>query len=104
MRGLGIKGCGSNFACINNIIASQHNMKYVSTRGGCSSVSFQDAILTGLAPDGGLYVPQSLPSISKSQLKSWAGLSYPSMAEKVLRLFIDEEEISTEDLSGKYTA
>ena len=82
----------------------RYTMKYVSTRGGCSPVSFQDAILTGLAPDGGLYVPQSLPSISKSQLKSWAGLSYPSLAEKVLRLFIDEEEISTEDLSGKYTA
>ena len=87
--------------CGANRCGYRYTMKYVSTRGGCSPVSFQDAILTGLAPDGGLYVPQTLPSISKSQLKSWAGLSYSSLAEKVLRLFIDEEEISTEDLSGK---
>lgn len=75
-------------------------MKYVSTRGGSAPVSFQDAILTGLPSDGGLYIPQSLPTISKDQLKSWAGLSYTELAEKVLRLFIGEDELSNQELSG----
>ena len=75
-------------------------MKYVSTRGGSAPVSFQDAILTGLPSDGGLYIPHSLPTISKDQLKSWAGLSYTELAEKVLRMFIGEDELSNQELSG----
>ena len=75
-------------------------MKYVSTRGGSAPVSFQDAILTGLPSDGGLYIPQSLPTISKDQLKSWAGLSYTELAEKVLRMFIGDDELSNQELSG----
>lgn len=76
-------------------------MKYVSTRGSCPPVSFQEAVLTGLAPDGGLYVPQQIPSVTKEQLQSWVGLTYPLLAEKVVRLFITEEELSSLQLRGK---
>ena len=58
-------------------------MKYVSTRGGVCGVSFQEALLSGYAPDGGLYVPESLPKLSSSELQSWAGLSYPQVVEKL---------------------
>lgn len=75
-------------------------MKYKSTRGGVQGVSFQNALLTGHAPDGGLYVPEQIPKISGSQLKSWAGLNYSQLAEKVIRLFISEDEVSSVELTG----
>jgi threonine synthase len=74
-------------------------MKYISTRGDSLGVTFQSAILTGLAPDGGLYVPEHIPKVPVELLKSWSGLSYPQLAEKVVRLFISEDEIPSPDLT-----
>ncbi|MGB3836379.1 threonine synthase [Castellaniella sp.] len=71
-------------------------MKYQSTRGGMAPVPFCDILLEGLAPDGGLALPVSLPQISKAQLESWRGLSYAELAAQVLGLFIDD--IPTNDL------
>ncbi len=51
-------------------------MLYKSTKGGGKSVNFEQAILAGYAPDGGLYVPESLPKINVSQLNHWRDLSY----------------------------
>ena len=51
-------------------------MKYISTRGLAPALSFEEVVLTGLAPDGGLYVPETLPTFSKEEIASWAGLSY----------------------------
>ena len=62
-------------------------MKYISTRGGCEPKSFEDVILTGLAPDGGLFVPEELPHFSK--IASWAGLSYEELALKIMTPFVD---------------
>jgi len=50
-------------------------MKYLSTRGGLSPQRFCDILLEGLAPDGGLAVPESVPHISAQTLTSWRGLS-----------------------------
>ena len=50
-------------------------MKYISTRGGVEPKSFEDVILTGLASDGGLFVPEQLPQFSEQEIASWAGLS-----------------------------
>jgi threonine synthase len=64
-------------------------MKYISTRGGCEPKSFEDVILTGLAPDGGLFVPEELPHFSKDEIASWAGLSYEELALKIMTPFVD---------------
>ena len=40
-------------------------MKYISTRGGVAPQNFEDVVLTGLAPDGGLFVPETLPTFSR---------------------------------------
>ncbi len=66
-------------------------MKYVSTRGGCSPQSFEQVLLTGLAPDGGLYVPAELPQFSAEEIASWEELSYPELALKVIAPFIGDE-------------
>lgn len=66
-------------------------MKYVSTRGGINPVSFEVAVSTGYACDGGLYVPETVPKVSASELKSWASLSYAELAMKVLAPFVGDE-------------
>lgn len=63
-------------------------MKYVSTRGEAPSLSFSDVLLAGLASDGGLYVPEELPSFSQDEIASWAGLSYQELAFKVMAPFV----------------
>lgn len=66
-------------------------MKYISTRGDATPLSFEDVVLTGLAPDGGLYVPENLPSFSAEEIASWAGLSYQQLAFKIIAPFVDGE-------------
>ena len=46
-------------------------MRYISTRGGIQPISFKDAVMMGLASDGGLLLPQSYPTITQEQLESW---------------------------------
>ena len=72
-------------------------MKYESTRGGCPQQNFEQVLLTGLAPDGGLYVPTELPHFSLEEIASWRELSYPDLAMKVITPFIGDE-IPTADL------
>jgi threonine synthase len=69
-------------------------MKYTSTRNSNISCSFEDAICSGYAPDGGLFVPCKLPRIDTQTLKSWSSLSYPNLAYEVMRMFISPDEIS----------
>jgi threonine synthase len=66
------------------------NMKYISTRGGISAISFKEAVLMGLATDGGLLLPERLPVVSAEESNSWKGLSYQDLACKVLSLFITD--------------
>ncbi|MEA2068268.1 MAG: threonine synthase [Verrucomicrobiota bacterium] len=61
-------------------------MKYISTRGQMEPIGFQDAVMTGLAPDGGLLLPEELPDVG-SKLEAWAKLSYPDLASEILSLF-----------------
>ena len=61
-------------------------MKYISTRGGGKPLSFEDVLLAGMAPDGGLYVPESWPSIDVSSLK---GKSYCEIAFEVMYPFVE---------------
>ena len=64
-------------------------MKYISTRGRMEPVGFLDAVMTGLAPDGGLLLPESLPNVG-SRLELWKNLSYQELAFEVMSLFIDD--------------
>jgi threonine synthase len=66
-------------------------VKYISTRGEAPSLSFEDVVLTGLASDGGLYVPESLPKFSQQEIASWAGLSYQDLAFKIIAPFVAGE-------------
>jgi threonine synthase len=66
-------------------------MKYISTRGKSPACNFEQVLLTGLAPDGGLYVPESLPQFSVAEIASWAGLPYDQLAFRVIQPFIDGE-------------
>ena len=71
-------------------------MKYVSTRGGMNPQSFSDILLEGLAPDGGLAVPESYPQVSEATLEQWRSLSYDQLAFEVLSLYVTD--ISSDDL------
>lgn len=72
-------------------------MKYISTRGQAPALAFEDVVLTGLAPDGGLYVPESLPKFSQDEIASWTGLSYEALAFNVMAPFV-AGEVPEEDL------
>ncbi|MCR8634392.1 MULTISPECIES: threonine synthase [Paenibacillus] len=66
-------------------------MKYISTRGQVAPTGFIDAILMGLADDGGLLVPEQLPQLSEETLKQWQQLSYQELALEVFSLFVNNE-------------
>lgn len=65
-------------------------MKYVSTRGQAPELSFEEAMLTGLARDGGLYVPAEIPTMSQDDIAALAGLNYEETAFRVMRPFIGD--------------
>jgi threonine synthase len=62
-------------------------VKYVSTRGQAPEAEFLDILLSGLAPDGGLYLPASYPRIERAELDAWRALSYADLATAILRKF-----------------
>ncbi len=62
-------------------------MKYISTRGGMTPQAFSEVLLEGLASDGGLAVPESLPKLDAEALESWRSLSYPELAAEVISRF-----------------
>jgi threonine synthase len=63
-------------------------MRYISTRGQAPALNFEDVLLTGLATDGGLYVPENLPRFTQEEIASWAGLPYHELAFNVMRPFV----------------
>lgn len=71
-------------------------MQYISTRGGIAPISFSEAVMMGLATDGGLLLPRNIPRVGADTLSSWAKLSYAELAFEVMSRFI--EEIPASDL------
>ncbi len=65
-------------------------MRYISTRGQSAPQSFCDILLGGLAPDGGLYLPESYPQVTRADLDAWRTLSYAELAYAILSRFIDD--------------
>ena len=72
-------------------------MRYISTRGGMQPQPFSETLLEGLAPDGGLAVPEQLPQVDAETLERWRALTYPQLATEVLSLFATD--IPREDLA-----
>ncbi|MYM54844.1 threonine synthase [Thalassovita mangrovi] len=65
-------------------------MKYISTRGKAPVLNFEEAMLTGLARDGGLYLPETIPTLSAEEIAALSGLSYEEVAFRVMRPFIGD--------------
>jgi len=63
-------------------------MKYISTRGAAPELTFEEAMLTGLARDGGLYVPESIPTMDAEAIRDLRGLSYEEVAFRVMWPFV----------------
>ncbi|KAI5456404.1 threonine synthase [Mariannaea sp. PMI_226] len=72
------------------------SQRYLSTRGEDSDFSFEEVVLKGLANDGGLYIPESVPKAEAWE--SWKDLSFPELAFEVLSLYISPSEIPPADL------
>ncbi|ULJ65096.1 threonine synthase [Wielerella bovis] len=71
-------------------------MKYISTRGQTEPKPFSQVLLMGLAPDGGLMLPEQYPTVSETMLANWRNLSYKNLAFEIISLFATD--IPTEDL------
>lgn len=74
-------------------------MKYVSTRGEAPSLNFEEVLLTGLARDGGLYLPETWPTFSKDDISAMRGMSYQEIAFKVMSPYVCPE-IPEDDFKG----
>ncbi|WP_043315732.1 threonine synthase [Microbulbifer sp. HZ11] len=74
-------------------------MKFISTRGRAPSLSFADTVLTGLASDGGLYVPEKLPTFTREEIADMAGLSYQELAFRIMWPFVSED-LSEDEMRG----
>ncbi|MCC1492145.1 threonine synthase [Cognatishimia sp. F0-27] len=66
-------------------------MRYISTRGQAPALSFTDAMLSGLARDGGLYVPETVPRLSVDEIAALRGASYEEIAFRVMAPFVGDE-------------
>ena len=77
-------------------------MKYLSTRGGAERLTFEEAVLQGLAPNGGLYVPAEIPALPCDWQTAWADLSFVDLSHRLVSLFVPPTEaeggIPPEDL------
>ncbi|XP_037608336.1 threonine synthase-like 2 isoform X1 [Sebastes umbrosus] len=73
-------------------------MQYCSTRGGVRGWDFRDVLLSGYAPDGGMFMPESVPVLSPDTLRAWRGLTYTKLVVEVASLFIPTQLIPREDL------
>jgi threonine synthase len=72
-------------------------MRFLSTRGGAPEIGFRDAVLSGLAPDGGLYMPAAWPVLPAAAISAFSGRRFPEVAARVLAEFaggaLSEQEI-----------
>ncbi len=72
-------------------------MEYISTRGQAPAMDFEGVLLAGLAADGGLYVPKTLPTFTREQIAGFRGLSYSDLAFEIVHPFV-EGAIPADDL------
>lgn len=65
-------------------------MNYLSTRGKVMKANSAEAIRTGIAPDGGLFTPETIPSLSQTEIQAMAGLGYQELATKILATYLTD--------------
>ncbi|KAI9888759.1 MAG: threonine synthase [Vezdaea aestivalis] len=82
---------------------SSESQLYLSTRGGSYGLSFEDVVLKGLASDGGLFIPQEIPSLPIDWVSKWRHLSFADLALEILSLYISDAEMPTTDLKDIIT-
>ncbi len=78
-------------------------MRYISTRGAAPSLDFAEVTLTGLASDGGLYLPEHWPQFSRQEIADLRGLPYPDLAARVMQPFVGDC-LTPERLAGALRA
>ena len=66
------------------------SLQYISTRGHKKKLKFRDVIFEGLAPDGGLYIPENWPKLEKNIIESFKNKDYLEIAHDVISPFLDE--------------
>ena len=74
-------------------------MRYVSTRGRAPVLDFEQAMMTGLARDGGLYLPESIPTLAAEEIAAFEGLPYEEVALRVVAPFVGDS-FTTDELKG----
>ena len=74
-------------------------MRYISTRGRAPVLDFEGVTLTGLANDGGLYLPESWPQFSAEEIRAMRGLSYPELAYEIMAPFVGDS-LTDQELLG----
>ena len=74
-------------------------MEYVSTRGQDGPLGYEEALLSGLARDGGLYLPTGYPAFAQDEIRAMADLSYAQLAGRIMARFTDGE-IGETELAG----
>ncbi len=72
-------------------------MHYISTRGGISPIPFKEAVMMGLATDGGLLLPEVLPKVTPESLNRWHSYSFQQLASEIFRLFITDIDVDQLD-------
>ena len=83
-----------------------NSIKYISTRGNAPKLSFKDVVFEGLASDGGLYIPEYWPSLSKDMINSFSSMTYQEIAYEVISPYIDSSltEKDLKDIINKSKA
>ncbi|KAF2189579.1 threonine synthase-like protein [Zopfia rhizophila CBS 207.26] len=74
------------------------SQRYLSTRGGSYDLSFEEVVLKGLASDGGLFIPEEIPSLPSDWASKWQHLSFEELAYEIFSLYISPAEIPSADL------
>merc|ERR1719223_625308 len=74
------------------------SVTYRSTRGGQTGLTFEEAVMQGLATDRGLLVPEQIPSFPAGAPEIWRGLSYEELAYEVMSCYVKPEDIPADAL------
>lgn len=79
-------------------VATMASVTYSSTRGGQKNLDFRSVVMTGLAHDRGLFVPDTIPTVTDEEVESWRGLSYADLAVKVISKFVQDDQVPVDKL------
>jgi threonine synthase len=69
------------------------SVTYSSTRGGQRNIDFRETVMTGLAHDRGLFVPDFIPQVTESEIEAWRQLSFKELAVEVIRKFVKDDQV-----------